>query len=123
MTPKTIKGFAAVYALLFLVVIGSGLGAYAAYNIRPVKQDMKTVKASLGDQNLSRVATEYVTRIAAAQGFTVRKLTVLKVATKTDTATVTVRVALVDTAGMVQTLTLAVSLKRGLWNAINAAAA
>lgn len=125
MTPKTIRGFAVVYALLFLVLIGSGLGAYAAYTLPSVKHDVAAVKASLGDQNLTRLANEYVKRIAAGQGFSVRKLTVLRVnAPKgSDGATVTVRVTVADAVGVVQTLNLVVSFKRGVWQATNAAAA
>ncbi len=120
MSPKTIRGFAVVYALLFLVVIGSGLGAYAAYNIPAIKHDVKVVKQSLGDQNLTRLTDEYVRRIAGAQGFAVDKLLVLKVVTKGDAAYVTVKATVVDAYGSSQTVTLLVTFKRGVWNATGA---
>lgn len=115
LAPSSVRGIAAVYALLFLVVIASGFGAYAAYNIPQVKHDVKVVKQSMGDQNLTRLADKYIGDRAALIGMGVVKITVLSVAVKGDSATVVARVTFTDGTHQV-TQTVKVELHRGIWN-------
>lgn len=116
MTPKTIRGFAVLYALLFFVVIGSGLGAYATYSMHGVKHDVATVKASLGDQNLTRLASKYVNQRATAAGLSVVKMRVTSVKVDGDNATVYATATFSDGVQQV-TQHLKIALKRGVWNA------
>lgn len=122
MSPKTIRGFAVVYALLFLVVIGSALGAYTTYNMHGVKRDVATVKASLGDQNLTRLADKAIADAAQAQGFAVVKIVVLRTVVHGDDARVTARVTVTDGVAE-QTVTLVAKFTRGVWNSTGMATA
>jgi hypothetical protein len=115
--------FVALYLLLGVVVLASVAGAVAFSQVQYVKHDVAVVKASLGDQNLARIATAYISRQAALQSLTNVRVTVLKVSSQGDVGTVKLRVAFVDPYGSAQTATLNVKLTRGVWNATGASTA
>jgi hypothetical protein len=112
---KTIRGLAAVYTLLFVCVIGAGLGAYATYSIHTVKAQVKAVQAAVGDQNLVRQADKAITQTAQQQGFGVIKIVVKSVKTDGDKASVDAVVTVTDGVSPNQTVELVVSFNRSTW--------
>lgn len=114
--------FILCYLGLGAVVLASILGAVAFYQVQPVKHSVAKVEASLGDQDLSRLATKYISDQVVAQGFAVVKITILGTTQKGDTAKVTARVTVTDGTAQ-QTVKVVASFTRGIWSAQNLAAA
>lgn len=114
MTPSTVRGFAAVYALLAFLVVGSGLGAYAAYESHGTASRVQHVQAELGSQNLADIAAKYVAQAAQAQGFVLKSFKVLSTVVHGDEAVVTARIVVTDGLSE-QTFTVKVHVTRGIW--------
>lgn len=122
MAPKTIRGFAAVYALLFFVVVGSAAGAYATYNMHGVKKTVAHVQASLGETDAVKVAEQNVAASAQSQGLTLTSQKITKVVPDPKDPN-TVRVY--DSIGTVEAgpINLVVTVTKGVWQVASVAVA
>ena len=124
MTPQSIRGIAAMYAILALVTVAAGFGAWAAYNIHGVRGQVRHIQTELGDQNLTRIADRAIAQAAQQQGFAVVKIVELRQVPKgADEVRVYARVTVVDPVGEQQTVELVVTLDRGVWTVSGMAAA
>lgn len=125
MNGKLVTRFAVIYAVLALVVIGSGLGAYAAYKmpskasariVRFHAGEIEQLRRNQGDANLTRLADKYLGDQAAAHGYAISKISITKVVEKGAEARVYANVTLTD--GISETTQqLVVVFRRNLWQA------
>lgn len=123
MQPKTIRGFAIMYALLALVVIAAGLGAWSFRENHALARRVAHVQSELGDQNLTRLADRYIAQAAQAQGFAVVKIVELKQVPKgPNEVRVYARVTVTDGVSN-QTVELVVTVDRGIWTVSGMSAA
>lgn len=122
MQPSTIRGIAAIYTLLALILIGSGLGAYAAYTSHGTTARVAHIEGQLGDQNIDRIAEKYIAQAAQAQGLAVKQIRVVSTKVVGDTATVVASVTVTDGLSD-QTVKLRVTVVRGIWQPTNLEAA
>jgi len=120
---KLVSRFAALYALLVLVVIGAGLGAYACYQL-PSKasvrvarfhaREIAVLRRKQGDTNLTRLADKYLTEQAQAHGLGIVKIVVRRIAISGDTARVYMDATFTDGTSE-QTQQLLIVFRRGVW--------
>jgi hypothetical protein len=116
------RRFLALWFLLGAVAVCAICGPIAILQLQPVKHNVAAVKASLGDQDLTRLATKYISDEVVAEGFAVVKIAILNTEQKGDAATVTARVTVTDGVRQ-QTVKVAAKFTRGVWSATGLAAA
>lgn len=116
--PSTVKGFATMYALLALTVLGAGLGAYAAYTDHGLARKVSHVQAAVGDENLTRLADQAITTQAQQAGLGVKRIVVKSARTAGARAVVDAVVTLTDGVSD-RVLDVVVSFTRSTWQVSN----
>ena len=119
MSPKTIRGFAVVYAILFVVLIGSGLGAWAAYNVRAVQAQVAKVKSDIGNTDVVKAAEANIQSSATTNGITISSQTITKIVPDPTDPNV---VYVYDTVRTVEagTIKLKLTVSKGVWQVTGA---
>lgn len=116
MKPKTIKGFAAGYAVLAAYVIFTGIGAYQALTAHSVSKAevRRVVHTQLGDENTARQAQQAVADLARNAGVGIVSQKVVKVARHGDDLVYTIKVVALQNEQRF-TVKLQVTLHKGLY--------
>jgi hypothetical protein len=108
--------FIALYVLLGVIVSCSVSGAIVLAMQPGVNNHINKVEASLGDQNLGRLANKFIIAEAANAGFSASKIKIHKVVKNNNEAKVYADVTLSD-GSQTKRVTLVVHFVRGVWNA------
>lgn len=114
--PKTAAvRIAVAFTVLLAAVWTAGLVGVAAYVHHAVAHVAHT--SDLGNPNVAKIAEAYVAQAAQSQGYVVQADNAVSVKTHGDAATVKVRVRLLTPDGSSQTVTVTVTLAKGVWQA------
>lgn len=108
--------FIAIYLFLGVVAACAIAGAVALSLVPSVEKHVTKVEASLGDQNLGRLANKFIISQAANAGFSASKIKVHKIVRNGNSAKVYADVTLSD-GQTTKRVTLVVHFSRAIWNA------